>query len=293
VTQILSKSGLPTIDDFGVVRWAKGTPIILDVSAGAVRAYALDDAGVVRQIGGAGGPGTDGAPGPAVFLLDEAQDGEPGAPGPQGPQGVAGATGPQGLAGPTIFLFEEGLEGESGAPGPTGADGVPGPSGAAGSPGPAIFLLEEGLDGEPGPPGPAGAQGPAGPPGGGGGSLTTVEVNLGATAKTGGSFTITDATISPTSKVLIVQAPGPYTGKGTLADEAEMDPIWCVASPGSGQATVRWRTQTMLAHDFGAVRGQQPVGSANTQHGSPFLAMPVQRVLGRVRGNVKFHYMVA
>jgi hypothetical protein len=52
-------------------------------------------------------------------------------------------------------------------------------------------------------------------------SMTTVEVSLGATAMSSGEFEISGlAGLTPGATVLINQAPGPYTGKGTLADEA-------------------------------------------------------------------------
>lgn len=127
----------------------------------------------------------------------------------------------------------------------------------------------------------------------GGGSWTVYEADLGSTAAWQGRFTITDAAISATSKVMIMQAPGPYTGKGTLADEAEMDPLWCVAYAGTGQATVYWRTFTMVGMTMSAPRGTQPAASANTQHGAPDYSVPVSVLLGRVRGNVKFLYSVA
>lgn len=130
-------------------------------------------------------------------------------------------------------------------------------------------------------------------PGAAGASWTTVEANLGSSATWRGTFTITDASISSTSKVIVLQAPGPYTGKGTRADEAEMDQITCIAFPGTGSATVYWRTQTMLATTFHEVRGQQPISGVNTQHGTPIHWAPIQRVLGRVKGNVKFNYTVA
>lgn len=62
--------------------------------------------------------------------------------------------------------------------------------------------------------------------GGGGLTLTTVEVNLASAPKVlkSGSFQITGLVgLTPNKPVLIRQACGPYTGKGALADEAEMD----------------------------------------------------------------------
>ena len=66
----------------------------------------------------------------------------------------------------------------------------------------------------------------AAPPGGGGGlTLTPVEVNLGTAERRAGRFTITGAGLTAGKPVLIQQAVGPYTGKGTRADEAEMDQL--------------------------------------------------------------------
>lgn len=58
--------------------------------------------------------------------------------------------------------------------------------------------------------------------GGGGGSITftTVEKNLGNVPRYQGEFTITGSGFTVGRPVLISQASGPYTGKGTLADEA-------------------------------------------------------------------------
>lgn len=57
--------------------------------------------------------------------------------------------------------------------------------------------------------------------------ITTVEVDLtgSGAAVRAGSFQITGTGFTPGKMVIISQAPGPYTGKGTLADEAECDPI--------------------------------------------------------------------
>lgn len=52
-------------------------------------------------------------------------------------------------------------------------------------------------------------------------SMTTVEVDLGSVANVSGEFEVTGLTgLTPGLAVLITQAPGPYTGKGTLEDEA-------------------------------------------------------------------------
>lgn len=245
-------------------------------------------------ISGSAGAGVQGPQGPATFLVGEnGEDGQPGPQGLKGETGLAGDKGLDGISGPAIFLVgEQGEEGQSGPPGLRGLDGTQGIAGVNGSPGPVIFLIgESGEDGERGATGPTGPQGPAG--GGGGGSVTLVEVNLGSVASWRGKFIITDGTITGASKITIQQAPGPYTGKGTRADEAEMDPLWCVAEPGSGQATVYWRTMAGVITTYADVRGTQPVSALNTQHGDPFRAALIQKTIGQVRGNVKFLYSVA
>lgn len=128
---------------------------------------------------------------------------------------------------------------------------------------------------------------PAG--GGGGATATTVEVNLGATPVWQGKFTITDAAISAASKVLCWQAPGPYTGKGTRADEAEMAPVSVITTePASGSAAVKWQTPPMLTVGVLPDNNQRVITTA-------FQAFPqshkMQR-LGKVRGNFRFSYMV-
>lgn len=137
----------------------------------------------------------------------------------------------------------------------------------------------------------------ASPSGGPGASATTVEVSLGSVAVSRGKFTITDAAISSTSKVLVWKAPGPYTGKGTRADEAEMDPINIVCVyPASGSCTVVWEHAQGLMYERFPLTGSGP----GARSGAAVLAPPqddpqartfVQR-RGKVRGNVKFTYMV-
>ena len=67
-------------------------------------------------------------------------------------------------------------------------------------------------------------------PTGGAPGLTTVEVNLGATWRRSGSFQIAGlAGLTIGKPVYIQQATGPYTGKGTRLDEAEMDMVLVLA----------------------------------------------------------------
>jgi hypothetical protein len=129
--------------------------------------------------------------------------------------------------------------------------------------------------------------------GGGGASATTVEVNLAATPKWSGRFTITDAAIASTSKVMCWQAPGPYTGKGTRADEAEMQPVSVVAvNPATGSATVYWQTPPMVVESFlGTLAPSFGSGTA-ANSGTNRDRQTVAKRLGKVHGNVKFSYVV-
>jgi hypothetical protein len=128
----------------------------------------------------------------------------------------------------------------------------------------------------------------------GGASATTVEVDLGSTAKTSGRFTITNASISASSKVIVWQASGPYTGKGTLADEAAMQPVNIVAvQSGSGSCIVWWETPPMTATVPIVANGRRdaPSTAAGSDPRYPNVAYTTQRI-GRIRGNVKFSYMI-
>jgi hypothetical protein len=131
-------------------------------------------------------------------------------------------------------------------------------------------------------------------PGGGSPSATTVEVDFGSTPVWSGKFTITDAAISATSKVLCWQAPGPYTGKGARADEAEMQPVEVIAvEPGSGSAVVKWQTPPMLVeiNAIGRLAPNFGGGTAANSGTNRDILTKVNR-LGKVRGNVKFSYLV-
>lgn len=82
-------------------------------------------------------------------------------------------------------------------------------------------------------------------------TLTTVEVDLGTTPKTGGKFNITGVGLTTGKAVFITQANGPYTDKGTLADEAEMDRL---SVSGKVTTTVNiecyWRSQHAVRGNF-------------------------------------------
>jgi len=235
-----------------------------------------------------GGAGVPGAPG----LTIPGPEGEPGEPGltVPGAEGAAGAPGAPGAPGLTI-PGPEGPEGEWGSPGPPGA-GIQGPQGPAG---PQAFAFITGEEGEPGPMGIPGPKGDTGPAGGGGGSATGVEVDLGNPAWSG-RFTIVDAAILTTSKVPIWQAPGPYTGKGTRADEAAMDRITAVAAPVAGSAEVFWQTEPMLTPDLATADGARDISTlvplATAESRRDRASVRGMRRLGKVTGNVKFVYQV-
>ena len=124
-------------------------------------------------------------------------------------------------------------------------------------------------------------------------SATTVEVDLGA-AKWAGKFTITDAAIGATSKVLVWQAPGPYTGKGTRADEAELQPVQVISvEPAAGSAVVKWQTPPIVVAKMNAAAGGQPASAIIPGHKDMQAIGPNgSRRLGKVRGNVKFSYTI-
>lgn len=79
-------------------------------------------------------------------------------------------------------------------------------------------------------------------------SLTIAEVDLGPVGRRSGKFVIGSLTgLTVGRAVAMWQAPGPYTGKGTLADEAEMDAVEVAASVTSAtQITAFWRSRTRV-----------------------------------------------
>jgi len=224
-------------------------------------------------------------------------DGEDGLIGPPGIAGAAGANGTIGRDGAVIFLpSEDGEDGMPGVPGATGPQGIPGTAGGGSS---SVIPGMDGSDGEDAfvIPGPQGIQGIPG--GGGGGSATTVEVAMGTLA-TRGKFTITNASITAVSNVLCWQAPGPYTGKGTRADEAEMAPVRVLSvEPAAGSAVVKWESKTHVAvspqaFDFKSGNGGR-AGSLIAVVSNVidnFKTNLQARVIGKVSGNIKFSYMI-
>jgi len=99
----------------------------------------------------------------------------------------------------------------------------------------------------------AGHHGDASAFAGGAGSVgfTQVEVDLGATARRVGSFTIAGSGMTIGKPVLISKAAGPYTGKGTRADEAELDLIAAIGVVESGTAIrVFWQSLGPVCGNF-------------------------------------------
>jgi len=115
--------------------------------------------------------------------------------------------------------------------------GPPGPAGAAGP---------QGIQGAQGP------AGPAGPAGSGGSATAFVEVDLGSAGRRSGRFVLSGLTgLTAGAAVTMLQAPGPYSGKGTRADEAEMDVVSVAASATSAsEITAFWRSATRVRRNF-------------------------------------------
>ncbi len=82
--------------------------------------------------------------------------------------------------------------------------------------------------------------------------LTEIEVNLGSTARTSGSFVISGLSgLTTGDPVLVRQAVGPYTGKGTRADEFELDSV-SVAGKVASASTIQcyWRSDAWVRGNF-------------------------------------------
>lgn len=80
---------------------------------------------------------------------------------------------------------------------------------------------------------------------------TTVEVNLSTTGRRSGKFTIAGSGLAIGTNIVITQAAGPYTGKGTLADEAEMDTV-SVRGVVTDASTITcyWTSRTRVRGNF-------------------------------------------
>lgn len=81
--------------------------------------------------------------------------------------------------------------------------------------------------------------------------VSTIEVDLGPIPRLSGQFIIPGTGMVVGKAVVVRQAVGPYTGKGTMPDEAVMDRIDAVASVTSPtEITVYWISRTAVARNF-------------------------------------------
>jgi hypothetical protein len=80
--------------------------------------------------------------------------------------------------------------------------------------------------------------------------IRTIEEYLGEDVRSG-HFTIDDDDLTSGDLIMIQQAPGPYTNKGTLADEAEMDQITVSAMcDRDGFGTAYWTSSGFVRGNF-------------------------------------------
>lgn len=81
-----------------------------------------------------------------------------------------------------------------------------------------------------------------------GATIKIVEIDLGSNPVTSGSFTFSDAAATGASKIRAWQEDGPYTGKGTNRDEAEMDALDCYGVATALFITIHWRVRPEGIH---------------------------------------------
>jgi hypothetical protein len=82
-------------------------------------------------------------------------------------------------------------------------------------------------------------------------AVTQTEVSLSTTPKRSGNFTITNAGITNLSRMLITLAGEAPTGKGTKADELEMDSITLMPERcTAGSCLVRWSSPTWVKGNY-------------------------------------------
>lgn len=93
----------------------------------------------------------------------------------------------------------------------------------------------------------AGVTGTATVSGGGGGSTwTAVEIDFGVDAKFVAKLTVVDASVTATTKVMVLQSGIAATGR--QADENEMDSITCNATPAAGTFILQCACQRSVTH---------------------------------------------
>lgn len=91
------------------------------------------------------------------------------------------------------------------------------------------------------------------PGSGGTPTFTTAEVSLGAApvARRSGHFTVAGVGLTADKPVVIKQAVGPYTGKGTRFDESEMDSVAaCGKVRNATTIDVYWETAHRVRGNF-------------------------------------------
>lgn len=101
--------------------------------------------------------------------------------------------------------------------------------------------------------GPRGLQGDDGAAGGGDGglTLTTGEIDLGSVPRRSGRFIISGSGLTVGKPALVLQAHGPYTGKGTRADEAQMDRLMVTGKViSTTQVECFWNSTTRVRGNF-------------------------------------------
>ena len=85
----------------------------------------------------------------------------------------------------------------------------------------------------------------------GGVSFSTTEVNIASTARRNGHFTISGTGMTANRPVSIQQAVGPYTGKGSRFDEAEMDALSVKGKVRDASTMdVYWASRTLVRGNF-------------------------------------------
>lgn len=118
------------------------------------------------------------------------------------------------------------------------------------------------------------------------------EQNLGSAPKWRGKFTVSDGDISASSIIDIQQRFAALTGKGTIADENEMDRLIVNAEAGSGSMTVYWEVQPQYIVRKKRVNGNsvRTSASALSPYQDAFLYETIR--IGKVKGNFKFSYTI-
>lgn len=131
----------------------------------------------------------------------------------------------------------------------------------------------------------------------GGMVVTTIEVDFGRNPLSRGTFTVTDAEVTSTTKIMIWQAMTPLPGKGSMADENEMDTLLLKATAGAGNFKVNWEANEgfvlapVITGGFvnGGILTSRPNTGAYPTADTSLLFRTVK--LGKVVGRFKFNYI--